>query len=504
MNDLPSRHAGQLTLALLAVALFAGHANGQDAERLPYPVTTELVANDGTAPAVVLSFPVVVEGTTRMRLHFSEILLSGDTDAGTGSEILITSTYDGAVQRLDAVSAAQWSSSSAEFNGDTVWVEVLAQPGTGANRLVLEGVSVGPILEAGRMADAPCGALDERVPSQDSRTARLSSPGCTAFMIDDCSGCFLTSSRCTTNGFLGIVSFETPIYAGSGQVVAPTPDHQYAVDPASIQLDSGPGAEWAYFGVHQNSNHGRFPVEVYGSGYPTAPPPTFQPNAGMRVTGFGAVIGQPASTQTTHVGEWTSLSGPLLEYTTDTGTGNEGSAVVFESTGEAIGIHQASCDFTGGGTSYGTALASPSLQAALANPQGSCNDFACGRVGSAYCTSNGANISASGSSRLSVNNLLLTARGLPPKTMGVFIYARGQQSIPFGQGTLCVGPAPIYRIQPALTASVGGTLDKPVNYATLPAAGKILPGETWYFQAWFRDGKGASDLTDAVQIDFVP
>ena len=101
-------------------------------------------------------------------------------------------------------------------------------------------------------------------------------------------------------------------------------------------------------------------------------------------------------------------------------------------------------------------------------------------------------------------DLLLSARGLPPKTPALFIYALTQQSVPFGQGTKCVGPSQTFRVKSALTSTIAGSIDTVLNYANLPAAGKIQVGDTWNFQAWFRDGSGAFDLTDAVQITFIP
>ena len=39
----------------------------------------------------------------------------------------------------------------------------------------------------------------------------------------------------------------------------------------------------------------------------------------------------------------------------------------------------------------------------------------------------------------------------------------------------------------------------------LPPPGKILPGETWHFQAWFRDpaaGGAFFDLSNALSVTF--
>jgi hypothetical protein len=127
----------------------------------------------------------------------------------------------------------------------------------------------------------------------------------------------------------------------------------------------------------------------------------------------------------------------------------------------------------------------------------------CGELGTRYCSSNGAQIAASGSTSLAADDLVLAASGLPAGKNGIFIYARDQQATPFASGTLCVGPSKIYRLQPLLKSSAGGTFTKAVDYGALNPGGLPQPGETWYFQAWFR-ANGSSDFTDGLALSFVP
>ncbi len=36
-----------------------------------------------------------------------------------------------------------------------------------------------------------------------------------------------------------------------------------------------------------------------------------------------------------------------------------------------------------------------------------------------------------------------------------------------------------------------------------PASGYVItPGSTWNFQAWYRDGNGPSNLTNAISVTF--
>src|SRR5687768_10812876 len=101
------------------------------------------VANTGGLPQVVISFPVKVDAAPWMRLYFSRIDLAGDRDQGNASILRMTSVLDAEVQELDLQGARRWSDTSAYFNGDMVLVEVLAYPGTGPNRVVLDHVVAG-------------------------------------------------------------------------------------------------------------------------------------------------------------------------------------------------------------------------------------------------------------------------------------------------------------------------------------------------------------------------
>ena len=130
-----------------AVALLTGSALAQvqapPFDHLDYLEDSGYHENTGGAPRVVLSFPVVVDKAQWLRLYFEEVTLSGDLLAGEGSILRMTALEDGAIQEMDARHLRQWQNSSAYFNGDTVLVEVLAQPGTGFNRVATRAVDAG-------------------------------------------------------------------------------------------------------------------------------------------------------------------------------------------------------------------------------------------------------------------------------------------------------------------------------------------------------------------------
>lgn len=142
--------------AVLALTLSAVCALGQPAplesRQVPINVDSGLTQNvpvvdlaDAAAvePLVVFVTEVSVPGASWLRLNFEQVLLSGDPAAGNASYLQITSVLDGAQQRLNADHVVVWSSTSAFFNGDTVFVELYAFAGTGANRLVMSEVTAG-------------------------------------------------------------------------------------------------------------------------------------------------------------------------------------------------------------------------------------------------------------------------------------------------------------------------------------------------------------------------
>ena len=334
---------------------------------IPFGADSGWVQNDGAQPTVIASYTVRVPGASWMRLFFDEAQLSGDLVAGTGSIIRLTSHADGAVQELSAVNVAQWSKSSAYFNGDAVEVDIFAYPGTGLNRVSLDHLDM-----AWGVFDSQCGANDDRLPSTDPRAGRILPIGCTGWLIDDCSECYLTAGHCSGN--MSVVEFNVPASTAGGGLNHPSPDDQYAVDASSIQSNGGQGVgdDWAYYGTFPNSNTGLDAGQAQGSTYILGTAPSVAGND-IRITGFG-VDSTPSSrnqTQQTQVGPFQVNNGSHLGYETDTEGGNSGSPVIWEQTGEAIGIHtHGGC--SSNGYNSGTSLSHPGLQAALANPQGVC------------------------------------------------------------------------------------------------------------------------------------
>ena len=230
-------------------------------------VDSGVVANEGTERQVIISFPVIFDGVSSLQLHFEEVTLSGSTALGDASILRITSYEDGAVQTMNAVHVQQWANNSAYFNGNAVQVEVIASPGTGPNRVVVEGLDVG--IPAGTQ-ETIC-LTDDRVPSNDQRVARLMPVGCTAWVVNDCGKCMVSAGHCGS-GTGSSVQFNVPFSTSSGSLVFPPPEDQYAFDGTSKQWQNSTD-DWQYFGAFPNSNTGLTPYQAYGVAFDILNPP---------------------------------------------------------------------------------------------------------------------------------------------------------------------------------------------------------------------------------------
>jgi V8-like Glu-specific endopeptidase len=328
----------------------------------------------GAGAQVVFSEVVAADGASWIRLRFDEVRLAGSERDGTATYLRITSFDDAAVQTMNQRQVREWRNTSAYFNGDAVLLEVLAFPGTGDSVVRMSEVTAGlpPVGE-----DSICGPTDDRELSEDPRAARLLPIGCTGWMINDCSHCFLTAGHCTSP--MDTVQFNVPLSTSGGGLRHPGPEDQYSVDLTSLQSNGGQGTgnDWGYFGVFANSTTGMTPFEKQGATYeiPEVAPSVTSPPQPIRVTGYGTVSlpvpGAWNQAQKTHVGPYWNKTGTHLQYQTDTTGGNSGSPVIDDSTGMAIGIHtHGGCGTTSGNS--GTAIEHSGLQAALAAPRGVC------------------------------------------------------------------------------------------------------------------------------------
>ena len=178
----------RIAIALCMLVPASLCAQAAEIESTPHylRIDSGVVSNNLSGPAaiglpqVVWSTVVSIDGVSWLRLNYESVLLSGSPNPnGDGSFLRMTSMRDGAVMTQHMRHVDEWQNTSAYFNGDAVLVEVLAQPGTGANRLIIKGAIAGPINQ--KETDSICGTVDDRQPSSDDRCARVMPIGCSAW-----------------------------------------------------------------------------------------------------------------------------------------------------------------------------------------------------------------------------------------------------------------------------------------------------------------------------------
>lgn len=138
-------------------------------------------------------------------------------------------------------------------------------------------------------------------------------------------------------------------------------------------------------------------------------------------------------------------------------------------------------------------------------------------LGTNYCTPNPnqagmlGSIGAFGSFSVFANDVTLTASNMPQNQFGIFIVSRAQgfAANPGGSnGNLCLGsPLGRYRQGPQIKSTgTTGSFELSIDLTTIPLGStpvSAVPGDTFNFQAWHREGVGGgSNFTDAVEITF--
>ncbi len=373
-----------IACAVLVPALAATLAHGQvapdDSTLWPVDVDSGVVVATGPEPEVVFSTIVAAPNAPWVRLKFEDVSLPAGANRHD-AWLRITSLADGAQQTLDATTLSQWGNSSAYFNGDAVELELIASNRAGSARVRITGILAGPPMLLGDRH--VCDGIDERVPSNDPRAARLQPGTCTAWLINDECGCFLTAGHCMTGSQFGrVAQFNVPLSTSGGGAQHPPPEDQYPLDPESVQTNFGLGVgnDWAVFGCYPNSNTGLSAAAAQGTTYELAPSPVVG-GPELRITGYGStgpLGGSPDAplewnlAQKTLAGPLVLLSGSTIRHGIDTTGGNSGSPITDELSGLAIGIHTHGSCLPDGAFNGGTTIDHPDLVAALAAPRGVC------------------------------------------------------------------------------------------------------------------------------------
>lgn len=324
---------------------------------------------------VVALDTLTVPGSSWMRVRF------GKYNLGRRSYITVTSAKDGAQQRLDSHTLANWSNLSAFFNGGQVDMTLHVAPGELGIYVrtteVVYGRRTSP--QAHRSANQLCG-LDSREPSNSVRVGRLQSGGgsaaCTIFIASN--GSLLTAGHCQPQVFVGfdIAEFNIEQSDCNGDSNVSAPEHQYPID-AVVGFDYGlVGNDYAVVRCMPNGYH---PSPAHGQGdffrMSRDDEPVF-----IRITGCGEDrtpsgceddLNSDNKTVQTSQGPFVFeyIQTPTLaymEYVVDGEQSNSGSPIINTANDVVLGIHTSGgCVTTG--VNAGTSFKNEALAAALHN-----------------------------------------------------------------------------------------------------------------------------------------
>ncbi len=135
-----------------------------------------------------------------------------------------------------------------------------------------------------------------------------------------------------------------------------------------------------------------------------------------------------------------------------------------------------------------------------------------------YCMANAnssgfpGSMSGTGSILAASNNATMIASNLPANQFGFFVCSRTQGFVPLAGGTsngnICLGGV-IGRLSlpnQIVNSGAGGQFSLALDLTALPEGNNnvaVMPGDTWNFQAWFRDPVGlGSNFTDGLEVTF--
>jgi len=344
--------------------------------------TTTLATDSHT---LVHSEIIDVPDANWIRLQFNDVRFEGFEPNGPGY-LRLTSLMDGGVQVLDFDSYLQWHQRSAYFNGDAVLLEAWSNRADAS--AVVDVLNVRSDLDGRGGDSAPrsiCGNDDNRMLTDDDRVARIvlsefdPTIVCTASLINDANGCFLTSGGCAASMDNDtVIEFNPPLTLPNGTVLMhPAPADQYVPDLSSVQSQSaGDGEDWGYFGCFTNSTTGLSPRVAQGDNFTMASQIDLSEDDVVR--GFGCGATAPPLFRTWSFlpketdGTFEGLVDSELSVRVDATAGDSGMAITDGTTDDLIGIlTNDGCDVFVG-ANIATAITNEELRKALTTPLGVC------------------------------------------------------------------------------------------------------------------------------------
>ncbi len=306
------------------------------AQILDMRIDSGAIVNRSAKASPTWTYRVHVDGAAWMRIWFDDVVLSH------GSTLRITSLHDGETQLHDGVSIAQWSETSAYFNGDTIELELISAPGTYADRVQIHSVTY----EAGAAARGSCGICgnDDRVPSFENHSGRLSN-GCSA-TIYSTNSCIVTAGHCVSQGQLMLFNVP-PSNPDCSTNQPPVADQFPIVD--WIYENAGVGDDWGVLLPGVNSE-GLLPYEKYGMMIPIASGPAENGDT-VETHGYGQDSQcERSGVQQTTSGTINAVNSQDYSWDMDTTYGQSGSNSVHEGQIIAVVTHCSNDNCTNRGT----------------------------------------------------------------------------------------------------------------------------------------------------------
>jgi V8-like Glu-specific endopeptidase len=342
---------------------------------------------------------ISIPGAAWLQLRFSDVQL------GPNGRLTIASA-EGDSQSFSQAALEAWGGLTAILNGSEL--RVTLTPGPGATEPIVGRIAdiiiglphadpvsqrlisllggdldrfipeyVRRATEKDALPRAICGAIDDRVPSNNPRTGRIVPIGCTGWLTDR--GVLLTAGHCA-GPRMQTIEFNVGPSQADGTIVPPAVRNQYRVIADSVVTQTGGtaiGNDWTIFRVLPNTETGLLPEAAQGATFQLS---NTENPTNVRVTGFG--VDGPApnfgaggprdatnQTQQTHVGTLTENSGGAssgtIRYDADTQPANSGSPVIVDGGNVAVGIHTNGGCTTTGGTNAGTSFRNQALWGAV-------------------------------------------------------------------------------------------------------------------------------------------
>lgn len=121
----------------------------------------------------------------------------------------------------------------------------------------------------------------------------------------------------------------------------------------------------------------------------------------------------------------------------------------------------------------------------------------------ANTTTSVATIAAFGSNAIADNDIFLRVSGAPANKFAIFFAGLTPNptpaNLPFSEGALCLLP-PLTRLPLQFTCSAG-TITRQLDLTSPALAPLVAPGQSTYFQAWFRDPTASGSTFDTNTSD---